>query len=604
MAEKSIVSSSVNVTTEAKQCGSCEDGMKATGYCRDCSEFVCDECQAVHKKLKIMKHHKIVTLNEFQAQAANLILPKKVIPNCPKHPENALKIYCETCSILICNDCTIRLHRDHNYDLLADAFSKHKEELVSSLKPVKQKLGTVQQALKSLDTRAKDQRAALKDSINKEIEKLHQLLDKRKAQLENELDMLTSQQIETERNHLESFQTKMSNLLAEVESTLETGTNFEIMEKKATICHEIQTLLTDSKVVSDMCETQIYLCPADSDSFYKALTSVSIKTKRHSQEVTTSTKEITTETLQPTHEYRPTDVIDPQIESQDLMPKAKRIKVSETPTSMIKKLKYPWKVAHNSEGNIIVTEREGEKVSIFRSNGQPIRMFGGKGSKKGKFNCPSGVAVDDEDNIYIAEYNGHRVQKFSQDGTFLLATGTQGQESLQFDTPDGVGYNKYNGKIYVCEEVNCRIQILNRDLTFYRMFGKEGTKNEELNGPSGIDFDRDGNVYVADTDNHRIQVFTSEGNFIRKFGTEIGLKEPTDIAICHDTGMVYVTTSKDQYPVWKFNEDGECVETFGGKGIREGQFKLGSSGITINTDGAIPVTDRGNGRVQIFSTSC
>ena len=34
------------------QCGSCEDGSigRATGYCRDCSEFVCDECQAVHRK--------------------------------------------------------------------------------------------------------------------------------------------------------------------------------------------------------------------------------------------------------------------------------------------------------------------------------------------------------------------------------------------------------------------------------------------------------------------------------------------------------------------------------------------------------------------------
>ena len=36
------------------QCGSCEDG-KATGYCRDCSEFVCDECQAVHKRVKVFK---------------------------------------------------------------------------------------------------------------------------------------------------------------------------------------------------------------------------------------------------------------------------------------------------------------------------------------------------------------------------------------------------------------------------------------------------------------------------------------------------------------------------------------------------------------------
>ena len=64
-------------------------------------------------------------------------------------------------------DCTIRLHQGHNYDLLADVFPKHKEELVSSLKPLKQKLDTVQQALKAFDTRAKDindQRATLESS--------------------------------------------------------------------------------------------------------------------------------------------------------------------------------------------------------------------------------------------------------------------------------------------------------------------------------------------------------------------------------------------------------------------------------------------------------
>ena len=110
------------------QCGSCEDG-KAKGYCRDCSEFVCDECQAVHRKLKKMKHHKIATLNESQTQTANLSPPKKVIPNCPKHPENALKIYCETCSALTCNDCAILFHRDHNYDLLANILLNTRKSL-------------------------------------------------------------------------------------------------------------------------------------------------------------------------------------------------------------------------------------------------------------------------------------------------------------------------------------------------------------------------------------------------------------------------------------------------------------------------------------------
>ena len=89
------------------QCGSCEDE-KATGYC---GEFVCDDCQAAHRKIKIWKTHKIITLDEMQAQATYpLIPPKSVVLYCPRHEENVLKIFCETCSVVICTDCTIRLH--------------------------------------------------------------------------------------------------------------------------------------------------------------------------------------------------------------------------------------------------------------------------------------------------------------------------------------------------------------------------------------------------------------------------------------------------------------------------------------------------------------
>ena len=40
------------------QCGNCEDD-KATGYCRDCGDFLCDDCQAAHRKTKFTKNHQL-----------------------------------------------------------------------------------------------------------------------------------------------------------------------------------------------------------------------------------------------------------------------------------------------------------------------------------------------------------------------------------------------------------------------------------------------------------------------------------------------------------------------------------------------------------------
>ena len=243
------------------QCGNCEDD-KATGYCRDCGDFLCDDCQAAHRKVKLTRNHQIATFDELKTQATSFIPSQKVIPNCPKHPENALKIYCDTCSTLICTDCTIRLHQGHNYDLLADVFHKHKEELVSSLKPVRQKLHTVQQALKAFDTRAKDiddQRATLEAHIHKEIDQLHQLLDQRRAQLVGELDMLTQQKLKSlaaQRDQVEITQVKLTSCLEYAEGGLQTGTDSEVLAMKVPVLKRIEQITTEFVLDTIQLETE------------------------------------------------------------------------------------------------------------------------------------------------------------------------------------------------------------------------------------------------------------------------------------------------------------------------------------------------------------
>ncbi len=153
----------------------------------------------------------------------SLVPPKKAVV-APNTRRMSLKIYCDTCSTLICTDCTIRLHKDHNYDLVPDVLTKHKEELVSSLKPVKEKLDSVQRALKDFDTRAKaihDQRAAIEANIHKEIDEQHRLLDQRRAELVGELEMLTQQKLKdlaAQRDQVEITQVKLTSCLEYAES--------------------------------------------------------------------------------------------------------------------------------------------------------------------------------------------------------------------------------------------------------------------------------------------------------------------------------------------------------------------------------------------------
>ena len=81
-----------------------------------------------------------------------LVPPKRKVIFCSKHPTKELDLYCETCEELVCRDCIVCIHRDHQYDLVTDAFQKHKDVLVGSLQPVEQQLDAVTKSLEHLDT--------------------------------------------------------------------------------------------------------------------------------------------------------------------------------------------------------------------------------------------------------------------------------------------------------------------------------------------------------------------------------------------------------------------------------------------------------------------
>jgi len=200
------------------QCEKCKKST-ATGYCRDCGKFVCAKCTELHQIWEEFADHKIASLNDIQQEAANLVPPTKKVMYCPKHQENILKIYCETCGEFICNDCTIRLHQGHNYDLVTDTFPKHKEEIVSSLQPVKQHLTTVNKAVQALDTRRKeteDQRTTVETDIHKQIDFLHQALEQRRTELVGQLHQHTQQKLKglaAQRDQCELIQTQLSSCL-------------------------------------------------------------------------------------------------------------------------------------------------------------------------------------------------------------------------------------------------------------------------------------------------------------------------------------------------------------------------------------------------------
>ena len=643
-----------------KNCGSCEDG-KATGYCNDCGDFLCDDCQVGHKRYKYTRNHTVISLDELKAQVTSLIPPKKAAPHCPKHSENALKIYCDTCSTVICTDCTIRLHKDHNYDLVADVLTKHKEELVSSLKPVKEKLDSVQRALQDFDTRVKaihDQRAAIEASIHKEIDEQHRLLNQRKAELVGELDMLTQQKLKdlaAQRDQVEITQVKLTSCLEYAEGGLKTGTDGEVLEMKSSVIKRIKQISTDFNPSTIQPETkadmemitkgkeplqqacrdflEIEQCGSISlenshttgDGLKGATTTGETKTVSF-QAMTKKNKKfelkldlqaelvhivskdrLKCEVIEQQHgqhkiNYRPMKrgkhELHITVNGDAVRSSPFPIAVAPSPQSFVKPPRVVQGV-NSSRGTVFNSK---EQLIVVEGDGATVSVLTPEGEKIrtfGKLNNAYGVTVDKDDNIYVVEYS-NRVNKFSSDGEFVAAVGSQGSGNLQFSVPHGICYNRKDNNLYVTDQGNNRIQVLSTELKFVRCFGSPGDGNGQLKNPLYASFDSANNLYVTDHYNHRVQVFTAEGLFLRTFSQKANgqkLSRPWAIAI-DSSDTVYVGENGPNH-VSVFTSQGAYITTFGGPGTEEGQFN-GIYGLSIDRNDSVVVSDQGNKRLQIF----
>ncbi len=602
-------------------CGTCEY-VKATGYCNDCREFLCDDCQTAHKKVKLSKTHSLVSLDKLKNKMTSMVLPKKAIPNCPKHSENALKMYCNTCSILICTDCTVRFHKDHNYDLIVDVIAQHKEELATSLKPLKEKLARVQEALKDFDKRAtkiSNQETATKANICREIDEHIVLLDQRKAELKGELELITQSKqksLAMQKDPIEMTQKKLSSYLEHVEEALKTGTDGELLEMKASALQRIEQVSTEfdskalpPKVVADMelvpsnkqplqqaCQSFLEVCNGGS---FSAKNSNTLRTDFNNAKIG-ETKTVYFEPL--AENFKPFEgSVDLNVEfvhiksgnvlkcdvkkeengqymisccpafrgKHELRLTVNNIPVRdspfpltvtglEKPIRVIRGLRKPRGVAVNSKKQFVVVDCNGTCLSVLTAEGEKIQSFG-------ELRSVYGVTVDLEDNIYVIEENRCCVHKFSMDGVLLATIGKKGGGILEFNSPVDICYNRGDNNLYVPDQDNHRIQIISTDLTFVGYFGTRGSENGQFQKPLCVAFDSAYNLYVTDYNNCRIQVFATGGQFLRFFPyndmwSKLHCSFPQAIAV-DSSDTVYITNSTTMNSVSAFTSQGVHIST-------------------------------------------
>ena len=107
----------------------CDNGLDsnpAVVRCYDCQCYLCESCHVQHGKMKATRAHRCVSLKEIKEEDVRKFELKHF---CADHEEEELKLYCRTCEEIICRDCTIVTHKQHDYTFIKDV----REELVKKL---------------------------------------------------------------------------------------------------------------------------------------------------------------------------------------------------------------------------------------------------------------------------------------------------------------------------------------------------------------------------------------------------------------------------------------------------------------------------------------
>ena len=649
-------------------CDNCTTA-NATGYCKDCSKFFCQKCMDIHNGWAPFASHQVTSLDEVTASVSStsqLLAPGKqeapLICPIPSHDE-PLKIYCETCDSVICRDCTVRTHKDHEYDLVSASYTKHCQELKHSLNPVKEKIKAIKKILSALATRegeVRDRGEGVLEEIHEMVEAMINILRQSGRKLSEEAKRVTDAKLEVLSGQAKSAQISLSlleHIEDYVEQSVKTGTPQQVLRSKKQMMERMSEVTTqinvedlepkekadfvlskDIKSLHHIGDIVTYSCSALQQCKVKkvdgvmpgkiasfslsmeapdsSLVSVPVSSLNCSLVPVGKGDEPihTTITTTSTHPgvYRihynsstsGTHTVKVQVHGVELEDTSLVIPFNPyldkiTAVRTITELNCPYGVAVCDDGHVIVTESGNHCVKILDNEGEKVKSFGGEGGS-GNVRFSGPRGVAITSDNFILVSDNRRIQKISMDGDFIASVGEVGSGPLQFNKPACIAISPITGEIYITDWNNHCVHVLNPDLTFSHSFGEKGSANGQFLYLRDIAIDSQGLVYVTDFGNHCIQKFSPYGKFMAQFG----MRGSGPGQLHSPWGITAATgliyvSEYGNSRVSVFTCDGVFVSSFGRLGRNIDQFN-NPVGLTFNKEGLLYVCDFSNNRLVVY----
>ena len=608
-------------SSDKSKCEKCKK-REAAFFCCSCG-FVCQRCIETHQEWKDFSSHKVISLATLTEDISATVSPFKKTVFCSKHMKKEADLYCDTCDELICHDCIVRVHRDHQYDLVGDSFDRHREIIESGLNLVKEQLVTISKARKSVRTQhvlLLEQQKAIEAEICDDVDHLKQVLERRKTVLIGKVRCMFDPKftsLSKLEKEIELREEQLKICSGCVREILDVGSQTEVLSIKKPVVEKMAELTGNLKVdllvpaeradvhyrhsdpsTAQACQQlgEIYcrfVCPeqcvASGPGVKAAVVGEVSRVCVQAMDGEGKVYEKAMKNLHITGELVSKDGCG-QIRAQFKRRVDNKYEVTYQPQH---RGQHQLHIA--IEGRAILNSPF--SVTVLPNLTAPSRIIEG-------LHAPWGIAFREEGDIVVAEYGTHCITTISC-GSEKKSFGTLGSAPGQLNSPEGVAIDG-DGNIVVANYGNHHIQQFSSTGKFIKAIGgKCGNTPKQFFCPVGIAVHpHTHKLYVADGGNGRIQILNSDltpyNSFNRKGSNNGELNWPHDIAL-DSVSNLYVADSVN-HRIQVFSPDGVYTHQFGREGKGDGELKYPTS-IAIDSNDVIFISEWGNHRVSIFTSN-
>ena len=220
-------------------CQNCDEGENAVSMCSDCAIFLCQFCAKSHQIGKASKCHKIQSLDEKRKGDVDVssVLPEK-FEMCPTHPTKPLELYCKCEEVLLCRDCIIKKHEDHDYDVISDVVDGERKILKEALPGIQQLVDEMENAVSRVKWRREDVEGRKTENLHKLddiFQSLHAALDERQRQIRVKLTDDSKEKdrvLQVQENDLCFLLSQLKSCHSFIEDKIERGVNQDVLAMK------------------------------------------------------------------------------------------------------------------------------------------------------------------------------------------------------------------------------------------------------------------------------------------------------------------------------------------------------------------------------------